>query len=431
MSMAYHELPAELFDALAAGHGGPEAMESLKRAQHSKHAVLLRGVVLAAEAAGHGERALARQGYDLLSVAEGHDPGAVRSVIRHPSVGAWAYRTVTALGDGPALAGATPGGLAAVAAAAAIRVGTPAEIRVPVTDGVVMLPSVGVAGPFEADEAVVRYAEGQAGVTAAGLRVVIPADHRDDAADWRPLRPVLTHPFELLLDDVDPFRMPTAPDLATAADPGQWSSVFRAAWALLQRHHPAVAAETAALVRVVVPLARPRHGLVSSSSPETFGAIALSEPSEASTLASTIAHEVQHIKLSALLDLVGLTGPDDRCRYYAPWREDPRPISGLLQGAYAYLGVSEFWRRQRQLDPELEAHVEFARWHEAVARVTGMLRSSGKLTARGEDFVRGMSATIDGWRGEEIPEAARQRAREENERHLARWQARNGPVPVA
>jgi uncharacterized protein len=63
----------------------------------------------------------------------------------------------------------------------------------------------------------------------------------------------------------------------------------------------------------------------------------------------TLTHEIQHVKLGALLDLVTLTLPDDGRRYYAPWRDDPRPLGGLLHGVYAYLGVTEFWRRQRNL----------------------------------------------------------------------------------
>ena len=27
---------------------------------------------------------------------------------------------------------------------------------------------------------------------------------------------------------------------------------------------------------------------------------------------------------------------------YAPWRDDPRPISGLLQGIYAFVCITEF-----------------------------------------------------------------------------------------
>ena len=62
-------------------------------------------------------------------------------------------------------------------------------------------------------------------------------------------------------------------------------------------------------------------------------------------LASVLVHECQHAKLNAVLDLIPLSRPD-QARYYAPWREDPRPLGGLLHGAYAYLGVSDFWRVQ-------------------------------------------------------------------------------------
>ena len=70
------------------------------------------------------------------------------------------------------------------------------------------------------------------------------------------------------------------------------------------------------------------------------------------TCAETLVHETQHLKLCALLDLVTLARPDDGRRYYAPWRPDPRPAGGLLQGAYAFLGVSGFVGRARlcQLD---------------------------------------------------------------------------------
>ena len=29
---------------------------------------------------------------------------------------------------------------------------------------------------------------------------------------------------------------------------------------------------------------------------------------------------------------------------YVPWRDDPRPASGLLQGVYAHLGIARFRR---------------------------------------------------------------------------------------
>src|SRR5581483_10387130 len=136
-------------------------------------------------------------------------------------------------------------------------------------------------------------------------------------------------------------------------------------------------------------------GHVSSSSPETFGTVAMSRQPDRYTCAVTLVHEVQHLKLSALLDLVPLTLPDDGQRYYAPWRTDPRPASSLLQGAYAFLGVSGFWRRLRQAAAQTavrqRADAEFARWRAAAAQTVTTLRSTGRLTAAGQDFTAEMA----------------------------------------
>jgi HEXXH motif-containing protein len=227
--------------------------------------------------------------------------------------------------------------------------------------------------------------------------------------------------------------MPAALHLAAAPDLRRWRLAFAEAWALLRRHHPTVAAEVAAVITVAVPLAMPPSGQVSSSSPEAFGAIAMSQPADPVDLAVTLAHEVQHMKLSAVLDLISLTGPDDGSRYYAPWREDPRPADGLLQGAYAYLGVTGFWRRQRSVparpgSADLVADTEFARWRDGAALVCQMLLASGQLTEDGDRFVRTMAKTLQPWRGEPVPEKAQRLADEESERHVARWEARHGPV---
>jgi uncharacterized protein len=430
MNFKRHHMPDQLFVAIAAGGGGPEAVEILTAAQHSKHALLLHGVAMIAARSGDGQADLARRGYGLLASAQCYDPDAVATLIRHPSVGAWALRTMVALRGGPVMPGAKPSGLATVAAAAAIRARVPAEIEVPVTGGTVMLPSLGAAGPIDADVAMVRRSAGCTEVSGRSEGVVIPANYSEPAPGWRPLRRVLTAPFELLADDLDPFRMPAASHLVQFTDLDRWGPVFQAAWTLLDRHHPAVAHEVASMIKVIVPLAKPTRGQASSSSPETFGAVALSDPVDPRTLASTLTHEVQHVKLSALLDVHQLTHPDDDCRFYAPWREDPRPVSGLLQGTYAYLGVTGFWRRQRELETGMDAHVEFARWREAAALATTALQSSGLLTTAGEHFVRGMTTTLAAWQDEEVPELARQRAAEENARHLARWRSEHGSLPV-
>jgi uncharacterized protein len=436
MTFGCHEIPRDLFDALAAGGGGPAAIRALAQARYSKHLILLKGVLAAAPGAGTEQARLARDGYDLLSAVQHHDPAAARNAIQHPSVGPWALRTLRRAGGGPAFPGAEPGRLSAVAAAAAIRSGLPAEIEVPAARGAVLLPALGQAVLDGRETAVVRSGHGSADVRSGRHRVEVPASPYRDAPGWLGLRRIKAGFLDVLVDDLDPFRMPSSTSLSlrlSSVEFGRLDAVLQRAWALLDAGHPAAAAEIAEAVAVVVPLSNERGGQASSSSSAAFGAVALSEPPDPVTCAATLAHEIQHLKLSAVLDIVTLTRPDDGRRYYAPWRDDPRPVAGLLQGAYAFLGVTGFWLRQRTLasrDAALKAHAEFARWRAATTRTIETLLSSGRLTPAGRDFVRGMARTARSWQDEPVPAEAASQARREADRHQAIWQAANGPLPV-
>ncbi len=435
MNVRYHAMPRNLFDALAAGGGGPEAIRALAAAEHSKHVILLRGVLQAAQAAGAEQAGFAQHGRDVLITVERHYPRVAARTTRYPSVGAWAVRTLRGPRGDTGAPEATPARLSAVAAAAAVRSGLDVEVQVLPDAGVVSLPSLGAA-KVDADTATVRSSAGRAEVRWAHGRVDIPPDAHQDAPGWQGLRRVRAGNFDIVIDDLDPFRMPAVTGVAprhSAREAGEWKRTIQHGWHVLAADHPTVAAEVAAAISVIVPLARSAHGQLSSSSPETFGAIAMSEPSDPYTCAVTLSHEVQHLKLSALVDIVSLTLPDDGRRYYAPWRTDPRPIAGLLQGAYAYLGVTGFWRTQRQLASgpiRLRADIEFALWRAGTARVIDALLSSKRLTTAGLDFVQRMSRTVSAWRGEPVSAQARALALRESRRHLTRWELDNGPVPA-
>ncbi len=437
MNVRSHRLPDDVFGALAAGGGGVRALHHLAAAQYSKHVLLLRGVVDTAEAFGHPQAAPARRAYDLLAAIQEQAPGDVDTVIRHPAVGAWAWRTLRALHGGGAMVGAEPGRFAALAAAAAIRSRTPCTLDVPVTDGAITLPSLGVATlPGRDSAAVVRCAADGAAVFAAGGRILVPADPDESAPGWRPLPRIIAEEsgmtLRLLIDDLDPFRMPATANAAprlTAEDVEWWRAALHGAWTLLVRYHPAAAEEIAAAIRVITPLTPPPDGQVGASSRETFGTVALSAPPDARSFALTLCHEVQHAKLAAVIDIIALTGPDDGRRWYAPWRDDPRPIGALLQGSYAFLGVSGFWRGQRRHEDgaaAVLAHSEFVRWQAASQLAVASLLASAQLTPAGEQFVAGMARTLRSWEDEPVPPAARMIAQQNAERHLARWRLRNG-----
>lgn len=437
MNVRSFRLPDDVLGALATGGGGVRAIRYLAAAQYSKHALLLRGVLAAAETLRHPQAAHARRAYDLLATIQERAPDDVDTVIRHPAVGAWAWRTLRALYGEATMAGAEPGRFAALAAAAAIRSRTPCTLEVPVTHGAVTFPSLGMATlPASDNAAVVRCAADEAAVYSTGGQVDVPHHPSDSGTGWRPLPRITAEAsgmtIRLLIDDLDPFRMPasanTAPQLA-AADIDRWRASLSEAWTLLVRYHPLAAEEIAATIRVLTPLNSSPTSQVGASSRETFGTVALSTPPDAQSFALTLCHEVQHAKLAAVIDIGALTHPDDGQRWYAPWRDDPRPLGGLLQGSYAFLGVSGFWHRQRWQEDgaaALTAHSEFVRWRAAAQRAVTSLQSSGQLTPTGEQFVAGMARTLRGWEGEPVPPEARMLAEERAERHLARWRLRNG-----
>ncbi|GAA3170691.1 aKG-HExxH-type peptide beta-hydroxylase [Nonomuraea roseoviolacea] len=367
--------------------------------------------------------------------------------------------------------GHDPARLGAVAAAAAVRAGLPYEGEAPVAAGHLTLPSLGrlavpgedglvrltvrpgdrlTAGPAEVTVADLTAADLTAAeVTGAGMAGADKAAAGEAAgrrrgtapgADAEPPAWCRLHRLTaetggrrlaVLLDDLDPYRWP-AGSVRRGPLPGPeretLAARLRDAWRLLQAGHRTLAEETAAIVTVLTPIDAPeRDRTRSASSGDHFGTLALSAPPDGLWLAATFAHEVQHAKLGALLTLVPLLRPDDGRRFYAPWRDDPRPAHGLLHGAYAFLGVTGFWRRQRNLPADeqdrFRAEVEFARWREAAYEATGTLAASGLLTEAGEAFVAGMRGTLEGWLKEPARERADAAARHESDRHRARWNA--------
>ncbi|GAA3345497.1 HEXXH motif domain-containing protein [Amorphoplanes nipponensis] len=367
---------ADEFAGLAAGHGSAAALGKLAAGQLVRRRLLLWGVVREARAAALP----VRDAVDLLLRVQARSAGTVADMLAHPQVDAWAadFPRTRALGY-----------LHALAAAAAIRAGVPFTIDVPAAAGAVTLPGLGaLAGAGDP----VRLAFDGERLTADGSPAPLRARRSIDLGDVG--GPVVA------IEDVDQYR---AQYRLPVAEPGaghdRFAALWRAAWPLLATDHPAHARAVRLLVRSFVPLAAPAGGAEhSASSGRAVGAIALALPRTAESMALLVLHETQHLKLSSLLHLVDL---DQRSQalYHAPWRADPRPFRGLLQGTYAHLGVTDFWRGR--------SAVQFAYWHGQTSRAAATLDGARELTAAGARFVAGMRATLDGWAGEPVPEAAR------------------------
>jgi HEXXH motif-containing protein len=411
-----HTVPDAVFDALAAGEGGREAVLLLRRARRSRNLLLLRRVLdgpcgAAAEPAA-----------DLLSRVERAAPAVTRGVLDASSFGTWAARAVS---DCPAHrhGGCAARDLGALAAVAAVRAGLTAEIAVPVREGTLRLPGLGTATRLGAAEALVvvtagadRHAiadrggrPGRQPAADHGCRVdirlpaevrTLPRDPGRAGHDWQPVAVLEARhrgmALRLPLETADP-RLPSL-DTASAR-PEAWQGLLRSAWRLLVESHPRRAEELAAGLNGIVPLPAPARGVTSATSRHAFGTVLASWPADPERLALTLLHEFQHSKLSALTDLVTLCEPDGRSRLYAPWRPDPRPPAGLIQGIYAHLGDIAFWQQRSGGRPEpkrADAAWRLAQTRAQAERGLAEAAAHVRLTKLGARFLDQAARTVGG-----------------------------------
>ena len=227
---------------------------------------------------------------------------------------------------------------------------------------------------------------------------------------------------------LDRYTLPMSVGLATD-ELRPWRQRVQAAWEVLVRHHRWAAGPIAEGISAIVPLTpQADTDLISATSPAAFGAVATSWPPDPVTLAETLVHEFQHVKLCGLMDMVPLASAGAE-NVYAPWRQDPRPASGLLQGIYAHLGIVRFWRAQRHAethpDDILRAQVQFARWRQTIDSAVTTLRQTGCLTSAGVRFAEAMRAKGRELAAGSVPEEAQEVAREVALDHRLNWQMRH------
>jgi hypothetical protein len=142
----------------------------------------------------------------------------------------------------------------------------------------------------------------------------------------------------------------------------------------------------------------------------------------------TLLHELQHTKLAALMGMLRLHQPAAGRLYYAPWRDDPRPLGALLHGTYAHLGIALFWERQRVFLPAadaLVAEIEFARWSRLSAEACTAILASGELTAAGHEFVSAIDGRLNELLSASLTSRARRLADQLELDHRVAWRCRN------
>ncbi|MFD6322728.1 HEXXH motif domain-containing protein [Streptomyces sp. NPDC058442] len=451
-----HRLPVESVVQLSMGGGDTEALRQLRYGQKSKRLVLIRMVfeAVAADPATMGPLPSVRSAWNLLSRVQYEDPEAFEEVLMYPSTGVWAahvLRRLRGVRSSSVPLWTEVGYFHTLAAAAAIRAGVEFHTRVPVPDGGTLhLPSLGTVLLPLADAgdarprthvATVRWAGRGGGsvavVSPRGVCVLLPEPLESAVPGWRPLPQVRAegpqHGLCLALDDTDPYAPFVAgrePALLNEQSRQRWQALTEQAWEALVRSQPDTADGLAYTMRSLVPLAPVTEGEpYSVSSPESFGGVMMQLPVNPTSLAVGLVHEFQHVKLGALLDLVTLTREADGGLHYAPWRLDPRPVSGLLQGVYAYLGIVAFWRRYHPAasgQEALRARFAYARWRRSTLAVLDDLLTCGELTELGVWFVTNMRELLADWCEEPLPAHIETDAALAAADSLGMWRLRNG-----
>lgn len=439
----FHRMPWNDFDAFARLEGDASMVRRLRRAERSRRKLLLHALLedSAKTPELYGPMPPVEVVQELLARVEDASPTAFKQLLTHPYTGSWAGYTTRLLRDG--IDGICPlwmhlGHVHAIAAAAAIRAGLHFEIEVPAWDGYVSLPSLGTARlPFSSSFSVATVRGGRGNYVIANEFAEVPVPHPvdADAPGWQHVRlrrcRSSRQTITICLDDVDPYRglyEPLLPQRLDAAEFAEWSRLLDEAWRLVASAMPNFADVLSTGLDALVPRPRVPFQNPSASTGEAFGSAVVGRPADGAGLAATLVHELQHIVLGGILHLTQLYESDPRERIYVPWRDDPRPLSGVFQGVYAFFGVAAFWRAIASTETDLigrRARFEFAFWREQVWRTLRVLRDDATLTPAGRRFLSGIEEVLGPWQQEPVREDIARLVAAVTADHRAGWRLRH------
>lgn len=454
--LSFHQLSASGVRALAHGEGGGQVVDELLAAERSRRLLMLRALDEGLSGSGQppGPDALRPEtAWALLERVQKQSPEAFEDVLMCPHTGMWlslALRRLRGTSYEDAPLWVVTGHLSALAAAAGARASLDFTMTVPVRRGVVPLPTLGCAVlPVTEPWATARVEseKGALRVVAAGGEVVLPADRRESGPGWHAVRRVDVGSGDrakrLVLEELDPYRTfprPSEPTLMSAAEDASWRKMLAAAWEILLRDDAESAdAMRSGLMSVAPVSARERFRPYSGTAGDAFGSVTASLPDDAAQLAATLVHEFQHTKLGGLMHLGALSRQAPEAErpeelFYAPWRDDPRPLGGLLQGIYAFAGVTRFWRVHRHAADAGYAplaHFEFALWRTQVWSTLNLVADHGQLTSLGGRVIEALRERCAQWMTDAVPHAELALAEEAAADHRARWRAHHLRPPAA
>lgn len=429
-------------DELARGFARPAVIHQLRAAERSRRLLLLRALdeKLTKNPSLVGPLDAPDEVWELLGRAERVAPQARDVLLSHPYTGSWAGYVTKLIRD--RITGVCPlwmhvGHLHAIAAAMAIRAEISFAIHIPVWNGNAILPTIGLArlatdSPFS----VAEVRAGPDGVEIGNDHTVVrlPHDHTDSSPDWWSVRTMDTRSGDIALsvrlDDLDPYRglyEPVPPQRLSPADTAAWQHVLDDAWDILCRCLPDLAVGFHDGLDSLVPRPAVPIRNLSASTGEAFGSVIIARPADSASMAATLVHEFHHNLLGGVLHMIPLYDHDPDERFYTLWREDPRPIAGVLSGIHAFSGVTAFWRALAQQEsgaPARRAGFEFAYWRGGTWRTLRSLSGDPHLTEAGRQFIDAIEQRLRPMLDEPVPDRMDELAAAAAADHRAGWRLR-------
>jgi HEXXH motif-containing protein len=172
---------------------------------------------------------------------------------------------------------------------------------------------------------------------------------------------------------------------------------------IVKRYWPEAHDDLAAFTRVVVPLEVEGPGIPPTTRDKHFaftvssrqGAIFVCDAPVEPTIEMVI-HENAHIKLRQVQALDPLLEDplDETVRLPVPWRPDPRPLAGILEGVFVFSHIAEFELRRWRSAPDDVDPARLSTRMEHLRHAAEAVRDRARLTPHGRDFIRRMNGWI-------------------------------------
>lgn len=93
-----------------------------------------------------------------------------------------------------------------------------------------------------------------------------------------------------------------------------------------------------------------------SHSPRPLAAGIALTPGQPAFTADLLCHELAHVRMHMLEEVDPLAETEAGAGFRSPWRDDIRPLRGLVLGVHAFLNVCGWWSRLARARPELASY---------------------------------------------------------------------------